>query len=1157
MASPVLAPPDVKDVTLSLFAGLKTDIAPSDAPEGLSPDTQDGIYLPGEWISRPGLSRLFGTGVLTPGTSVLYEKTYVQPNDQPVTLALTSDGILWAEDFDVFGAGNVNALNEIPPGLYAQSVSAFGREYLAFSDLLHGQFIPLQYDGTFLDRVTMDGPAQKVQIADLNYPIVSISRAASTGVITVVLAVAFAARGVNLNAGFLLTISGVSGDGSLNGAFPIAGVASASGGTQTSITCWGTPGIFAISSIVRVAGVVTATLSVSLSALPANVIIAQTSDPSFAGEFAPSAISGNTVTWNQAGPDSVSANGLLYIENVSAPIVTVQNPGYLNPGSVGSVTMVGDQLITFPQGGNITITGNSVAAYNATFPIANNIPLYNPNGLIGITGSGPMTAVYFVPSSGLALGAGVGGTATYTLPATGPFTNGVAGPYGLISPGQHQICLMWLTRQGAVSAPGPIGTWIAAGGFMATVSSIVVGPGNVVARLFGMTGAGGDNFFTEPSVPEVNSFVVGTSLLLPDNISTSVVINIADNTLFDSIPIDVIGNDLFDQVVLGPVLGFFSFASRLACWGDYNKVQNFRNMGFCGGYSVPGPQPGTPPAHTNPPWWTVNTAGGQLISAASGPTPWLGGNVWQISDDGSGNPKGQIQQPAFQDTFGNAIISPNTEYFFRCWGSVVTFGGVQGLINVSLFSPSQGVLVKGQIPVSSLTLEGGLVTTSLGVIASGQAIARATPAVIPADTVLRVDTSGSANGTIITLGEFELIFFNNPYRDNLSRWSYVLNPEGFALTTGNLGPEDDESPIRAFALMRQSSLLGTGDGIHVFEDNDQEPGQWKVNQLTRSIGCASLRSMDSGKFGTGDGAEDWQMIAGKNGAYLIAGGEFHKISQEVSRGNLTQAQDPRLTWDDANWAAEQTIVAKNDPATRRAYFALPMNGALTPSKVLMIDYREMDTAAQISSAAPLHITIQGKMKSSDLTRKSSWWNVAANDIEILIRPGNQQQIFFAGGNGQAVGSGVCFGNIYSLDPAKLTDDDYGKIGGANGPYYTTYFFTDHDQEQALGIGSDMKLVKHIHAFIAGVGQVMITPLVNSLYNFQPSLSPRLLVADTDASNFLKSDLEWTNVGLRGQRIAFRVWAQPLPGSTDVQIRLQKFIVGMMRDPVAPFRQSGV
>jgi hypothetical protein len=292
-------------------------------------------------------------------------------------------------------------------------------------------------------------------------------------------------------------------------------------------------------------------------------------------------------------------------------------------------------------------------------------------------------------------------------------------------------------------------------------------------------------------------------------------------------------------------------------------------------------------------------------------------------------------------------------------------------------------------------------------------------------------------------------------------------------------------------------------------------------------------------------------VAGKNGVYLFAGAEFWKVSQEISRNpGQTQAQDPRACWDDINWAAQQTIVAKNDPASRRAYFAVPLNGATTPNKIFVLDYREMDTATQIASAAPLHITLQGKMRSSDLTRKWSVWNVAANDIEVLIRPGNQRTLGFAGGlNSQ----GLAFGNLYTLDPGKLTDDDYGAFT----PYYTTYFFTDHETEQALGIGSDIHLARRLHGFIAGVGLVYITPIVDSLYNFQPPLSPRVLTKDTDGSNFLKSDLEWTMVGIRGQRIAFRISVAPLPGSTDVQLRLQKFVVGIMKDPVVAVRQSAV
>ena len=139
------------------------------------------------------------------------------------------------------------------------------------------------------------------------------------------------------------------------------------------------------------------------------------------------------------------------------------------------------------------------------------------------------------------------------------------------------------------------------------------------------------------------------------------------------------------------------------------------------------------------------------------------------------------------------------------------------------------------------------------------------------------------------------------------------------------------------------------------------------------------------------------------------------------------------------------------------------------------------------------VTIQSKLKSTDLKRKWSLWNISANDIQILVRPGNEEKLFFAGG----ARNGAAYSNIYSLDSANLSDDDYGQIF----PYYTTYAFTDHDQEQALNLGSDLHLYKKIHSFVAGVGWVTITPIVNSLYNFQPGLQARQLTADLDSVNF--------------------------------------------------------
>lgn len=1109
MGSPAFAPPDVKDVTLSLFGGPKTDVAPSDLPEGLSPDTEDGIYLPGDWQSRPGLARLFAAGQLTAGSSVLYEKTYVQPNGDPLTLMLTSDGKLWVED-----VGN-NPLNpaqigSVPAGLYAQSVSAFGREYIAFSDLLHGQGVPLQFDGTNLDRVTMDGPGAAPSIADF-----------------------FQSEAVN---GFGINLKGVTNGG-------ITAISEA--GNTVTVTTAGAHGLVPNENVFII-GVAVAGYN------GFQTVTGVPSPTSFTYQLAASGL-------------GASAGGATFYPilrfTLAAPVTGVN---------------IGDQAV---------IAGAAVGAgvFNP-----NNSAAGNPASWTVIANTAGSIFDLLIPAS------------TQT-PTNDAISTGATVTFGgQSSPGVHQLVVMFLTRQGALTKPSPAGQFNSAGNSQWTVSDLPVGPANVVARVLGFTGAGGDNFFIIPASVKVpnptNPYgtpILVESTVVPDNVSTSWTFDVPDNTLFAAVAIDQVGNDLFDQVVLGPVLGFFSYAARLTCWGDYTKIENFLNLGFCGGYyggsgfcqafgtaitwesgsefnaswigaqivfnglgiftvtAVAGPTgltvaPSTGSIHYAdvaftaigaPTGWNFTPSiGGQLVNGGS----WAAGMAWQITGDGTNNQKGLLTQNAYLDSFGDQIIAPDTLYGMRFWAKA-SAAGLAGTVWATLSSVIDNFTLSVAIPANTISTGGGFIPIT---VFSGM-----TPAVIPADLLLSIYATGLVNGAAVLLTELEFIFMEDPYRANLSRWSYTLNPEAFALTTGNLGPDDDESPLQCFALLRKSALLETSGGVHIFQDNTSEPDEWSVDSVTRAVGALSLRAGDPGKFGTGDASEDWAVVGSKNGVYLFAGAEFWKVSQEISRGALPQSQDPRKCWDDINWAAQQTIVSKNDPASRRAYFAVPINGATTPNALFVLDYREMDTATQIAGAAPLHITLTGKMRSSDLTRKWSAWNIAANDIEILVRPQNQRQLCFAGGKNAA---GAAFGNLYTLDPTKLTDDDYGAIA----PYYTTYFFTDHEQEQALAIGSDMHLVKHIHAFIAGVGLVYITPIVDSLYNFQPALSPRVLSKDIDQATFLKSDLEWTT-HIRGQRIAFRISVQPLPGATDVQLRLQKFVAGMMKDPVAQFRQSGI
>src|SRR6266516_1032732 len=115
-----LAPaPPITEIPLELFGGTDSELDPSDCPEGLSPDNQDVAFLPGSVFVRAGVKKVFNPP-LAAGVSVLYEKSYVQPNGLPLTLLLTSAGNIYVENVSTSpGTANLSATT-ITPGLYAQ-----------------------------------------------------------------------------------------------------------------------------------------------------------------------------------------------------------------------------------------------------------------------------------------------------------------------------------------------------------------------------------------------------------------------------------------------------------------------------------------------------------------------------------------------------------------------------------------------------------------------------------------------------------------------------------------------------------------------------------------------------------------------------------------------------------------------------------------------------------------------------------------------------------------------------------------------------------------------------------------------------------------------------------------------------------------------------
>ena len=194
--------------SLTVFAGLCTEQAAVDLPEGVSPDCQDIETIPGSVYSRRCLSKVPSATFLG-GVTLTYGKSYTMPNGDVRNLWLDSAGNLWWND--VTNGGGVQLLAVLTPGSYGKSITAFGREYIAIIDLLHGADVPLQWDGTFLDRVTQDGPGAPPTIANLVLPAVAGAGSPTATLVrlnNVVTATTASAHG--LKVGYQAQITGLS-----------------------------------------------------------------------------------------------------------------------------------------------------------------------------------------------------------------------------------------------------------------------------------------------------------------------------------------------------------------------------------------------------------------------------------------------------------------------------------------------------------------------------------------------------------------------------------------------------------------------------------------------------------------------------------------------------------------------------------------------------------------------------------------------------------------------------------------------------------------------------------------------------------------------------------------------------------------------------------
>jgi hypothetical protein len=830
-----------------------------------------------------------------------------------------------------------------------------------------------------------------------------------------------------------------------------------------------------------------------------------------------------------AGPTVVDENVIVAIvasptgaTQPAAVTIAASPTGATENGFLVTITTTAAHGLSAGQ--SVTISGVGVASYNGTFPVVSaptSTQFTFIAGASGLASSGGGTAAsatatiqataahgfvvgQLVTTTGIAV-AGYNGTfPVASVPDSTHFTftattgglvasgGGTAAAAGNVATGVHQVCVIFQTRQGYLTQPGPATSWTASGGMRAVVANIPTGPSNIVGRILCFTGAGGASFFYTGS----GTSLFSSNMVISDNTTTSVTVDFSDAILLAGTNVD----DLFKLIELSDCAGVLDYSERLFWWGERNKMDNWVNLGFDGGFSGPS-LPHYPMGWTPDPVFAPGGADEENFVV------W--GAAYSIVGNGTTPTRGLMTQGAVQDALGAQRIQMNTDYTVRarCARNATLS---QGTLHVHLFSPSAGLNTTGlQLTATQLSTSYVEYTAEL----------TAPLTTIPSDLVLRV----YADGTPTQNGQFyidciEIFPTAQPVNASLVRASRVEDPESYDGIDGLLSvAENNGQAIRAAFKLRERLYFVKEHSLHVTQDDGtNEPALWSIAEVSRKLGTPSVRGVGIG--------EDWVVIAHRSGLYIFSGGEPIKISQEV-----------QPTWNQINWQYGHTLWVTVDTKERRIFVGVPLGSATSPNKILMLDYRDLDSADDISGRPPINITYTGRKTATDKTRKWSPWTIAANSCALIERTDGTALVAMGGGT-PGVGGGGATGKIYQLNATQFSDD-----GTAIPSYYTTHYFPERPVEQSLNLGAHRKLFSYLTMYVEGAGNLSLTTFVDS--SSVPQAQQPLPLSSPSTK-----DLELP-INILGERVAFQVSTNQ-PGAW---FRLQKFTPSLRVDPWASVR----
>jgi hypothetical protein len=707
-----------------------------------------------------------------------------------------------------------------------------------------------------------------------------------------------------------------------------------------------------------------------------------------------------------------------------------------------------------------------------------------------------------------------------------------------IGSGTRQGVVFFITESGyetPVSTPTTFTTSEDANFIFA--SNIPIGPPDTIGRGIAFTEAGqngvpGANFYVIPNdvvITVGNSTTTYSSTIINDNISTSAKFTFTDAVLLNSEEIDIQGNNLFNLIELGSSAWNVAYASRMFYGLQLNKVQNFINLSFDGGYLLGVNQPLG--------WTPANPVDQTLITS-----PVTGQALHIVNTYGVTTPVvGLMYQSAYQDYYNVPIINTNTTYSVRVAASIPS-GITNGTLVIDLTDYNKSIGF-GQT-YGSFSVPFSEMTTDFQVFSGTLLIKPFTAGVSPL-LQLRFYVQNMGAGADLLLDRLEPFPTAQPYITAQVYGSYVNNLEAIdASGSGGIIDTTSENPQAVwggFVLRDELYLLKTNSWYATQDNPNSEPGGWSLREISNRVGACGILAYDTG--------EEWAVTACREGIFGFNGGQPTPIAREL--WNL---------WEQINWAAGHTIWLRNDVVNKRILCGVPLPtgtnpvtgvpttttqwlpnspynpSPITPNVILMLNYQAFSTFDELIGGEPVHSTMFGTLAAPDMRRKWTIWQIPSPYADFITQQDGLSAPLY-------ICNGINSSKIYDLLDDQLSDD-----GAAIHSLYCTYGHVNATKAATVPIfGQHRKRYTVLGLTLEGQGNATVT-----LY-----------------PDYLTAKYPWTipggiNLTTPSQQDAFRplnvvgnrIFVQVETNAVNQWFDLEKMILTGKADPWSPINPLG-